>query len=1110
MKQTVALFLLFFVISCKQKMDQPLFQLMDHTGIDFDNKVVDGKLDNSFLFRNFYNGGGVAAGDLNNDGLADIVFTSNMGENKIYMNKGNFKFEDVTAKSGFRQDSMWSTGVVFADINNDGWLDIFICNSGNMSNGNRRNKLYINNHDMTFTESAAKYGLDIVGYTTQVSFFDYDNDGDLDCFMINNSPIPVNTLNNANRRDLPESQWNVADFLKGGGNHLFRNDNGHFTEVTQQAGIHTSLISFGLGVSVADINGDNWPDIYVSNDSYERDYLYINQKDGTFKDETDSCIEHMSMSSMGADIADINNDGYPEIFTTDMLPEDHYRLKTMGSFDNIDLFNSKIQAGFSYQYPKNCLQLNNGDGKFIDIANITGVSATDWSWGALMFDADNDGYNDIFVCNGINRDVTNLDFMDFFANDVIQKMVLTGKKENVDEVVKKIPQKPLLNKAYKNLGNLQFKDVGESWGFTQSSYSNGAAYADLNNDGSLDLIINNENGPAFIYKNNSRQLNKNHFLGIFLKGLAKNTFAVGSKIKVYIGDEILTREVIPSRGFQSSVAYKQIFGLGKAPKIDSMVVLWPDKTYSSFENPPVDTMLVIHQPANAKLYPGTSPILPENSFFVPVKSNFEKHQEDENIDFYYERNIPEMLSREGPKVTVGDVNSDGLADLYIGGTKGHPGQIYLQTTTGQFIKKNEPDFNQFADFEDDAVLFFDADHDGDLDLYVGPGGNNSQPFSRQMQSRLFKNDGKGNFTIDVNAFSANGMNTGVAIDYDINHDGFPDLFIGGRNFPREYGISPESFLYINDGKGHFTDIAKIKNPDIAKIGMVTGAVFADVTGDSSKELIITGEWMAPRIFSWKSDHFVEIKSNLNSLFGLWQTVSAADLNNDGKTDLILGNIGENFYLRPDSLNPAKIWINDFNENGSMDKILTYTVNGKDMPVFLKHDLQVEIPSIKKQNLKHEDYATKSIQQLFPEEVMKKSTVKEFNFPSSVVAINEGNGNFRIEKLPIMAQLSSINAIRCMDVDHNGTMDLISGGNLTCFLPQFERLDASFGDVLLNDGKGNFKWVPQKKTGLHVEGMVRDIAEIPGLNGTKILFLRNNDYPLLYNFRRPEKAIVKTP
>lgn len=1087
-----------------------MFELMANTGINFDNHVEDEEINNSFLFRNFYNGGGVAIGDINNDGLADVLLTSNMGENKLYLNKGNFKFEDVTAKSGFRQDSMWSTGVVLVDINNDGWLDIFICNSGRMADGNRRNKLYINNHDLSFTESAARYGLDIVGYTTQVSFFDYDGDGDLDCFMINNSPIPVNTLNNANRRDLPDSAWNVASFLKGGGNHLYRNDNGHFTEVTQQAGIHSSLISFGLGVSVGDINGDGWPDVYVSNDSYERDYLYINQKNGTFKDETDDWIQHMSMSSMGADIGDINNDGFPEIFTTDMLPEDDYRLKTMGAFDNIDLFNSKLKAGFSYQYVKNCLQLNNKNGKFLEIANFSGVSATDWSWGALMFDADNDGYNDIYVCNGVNRDVTNLDFMDFFANDVYQKMVLTGKKKSVDEVLKKIPQTPMANKAYRNLGNLKFGDVSQSWGFTQTAFSNGAAYGDLNNDGALDLVINNENGPAFVYKNNSREINKNNFLGIFLKGSVKNPFAIGSKISVYIGDQIFNREVVPSRGFQSSVDYKQIIGLGKKAKIDSMIIVWPDRTFSKYDHLPIDTVLIIQQPNSHNLFPDTASVTPAVTLLASIKNNFEKHQEDDNVDFYYERNIPEMLSREGPKAAVGDVNGDGIEDIYIGGTKGHPGQIYLQTKSGEFIKKKEPLFDQYIDFEDEAVLFFDADNDGDLDLFVGPGGNSNQTISRQMQSRLYKNDGKGNFTIDVNAFPPNGMNTGVAIAYDFNHDGFPDLFVGGRSYPREYGVSPSSYLYINDGRGRFTDIAKTKNPDIANIGMVTGAVWADVSGDAAKELIITGEWMAPRIFSYNGDHFIEIKSNLNHLSGWWQTITTADVNGDGKVDVILGNIGENFYLRPDSANPVKLWINDFNQNGSLDKILTYTINGRDMPVFLKHDLQDQIPAIKKQNLKHEDYARKSIQELFSAEVIKNCKVKEFNYSSSIVAINKGDGNFTIQKLPVMTQLSSVNAIRCIDVNHDGAMDLFLGGNLSYFLPQFERLDASFGDVLLNDGKGKFRWVGQKQSGLNVQGVVRDIVEIQGKNGPQILFLRNDDFPVLYHLKSTLSKPAKAP
>ncbi len=1096
--QFLFVFILILCISCNTSQKKvPLFELMKNTGINFQNNVRDGKHDNSFVFRNFYNGGGVAIGDLNNDGLPDVFLTSNMGENKIYLNKGNFKFDDVTAKSGIRQDSEWCTGVVLVDINHDGWLDIFVCSSGNMTTGNRRNKLYINNHNMTFTESAAKYGLDTRGYTTQVVFFDYDHDGDLDCFMINNSPIPINTLNNSNRRDLPDSLWPVANFLKGGGDHLYRNDNGHFHEVTGQAGIHGSLISFGLGAMVCDVNGDGYPDIYVANDSYERDYLYINQKNGTFKDEIENYMQHISMSSMGVDMADINNDGYPDFFTTDMLPENDYRLQTTGSFDNIELFRNKLKAGFYYQYVKNCLQLNNGSGKFMDIANYSGVSATDWSWGALMFDADNDGYNDIYVCNGVNRDVMNLDFLNFFANDVVQKMVLTGKKAGIDEVLNKIPQHPLANRAFRNLGNLQFADAGNSWGFTQPSFSNGAAYGDLDNDGDLDLVVNNENGPAFVYRNNARQLNRNHYIGVFLKGDSLNTFAVGSQVRVYEGKQILDRVVMPSRGFQSSMDYKQIIGLGKLTTIDSLEVIWPDNSYSRYYHPGTDTVLVLQEPLFNKKFVNQAPNLPPKTLLEPVPSHFDKHTEDDYVDFYYERNIPEMLSREGPKATVGDVNGDGLEDIFIGGTAGHPGQLYLQTPDGKFVKKKEPSIDQFMDFEDEAVLFFDADGDGDLDLYIGPGGNNSPPDSRPMQERLFKNDGKGNFTLDAAAFPSNGENIGVALAYDFNHDGKLDLFVGGRSVPRDYGSAPESYLYINDGNGHFRDVAKTKAPGLATIGMVTGAVMADVTGDGAQELVVTGEWMAPRIFALKGDRLEEVKTNLSNMDGLWQTVTAADVNGDGKTDLILGNMGENFYLHPDETHPVKLWMNDFDGNGTVEKILSFTVDGKDMPVFLKQDLEPQFPAIKQQHLSYADFATKSIQDLFSPEQISSCVVKTFNYTPSCIAINRGNGKFDIEKLPVMAQLSSVNAIQSLDLNQDGYPDLVAGGNQYGFPPQFGRLDASFGDVMLNDGKGNFSWRNPAKSGLQVEGEIRDLKVIKEKDGTYLLFLRNDDYPVLY-------------
>ena len=1086
--------------SCHQEHPTPLFTLLDNTGIDFSNKVVDGKLANSFLFRNFYNGGGVAIGDINNDGLADVLLTSNMGENKLYLNKGNFHFEDITAKAGLRQDSMWSTGAVMADVNGDGWLDIYICNSGHMQDGHRKNKLYINNHNGTFTDSAAQYGLDISAYTTQVSFFDYDGDGDLDCFMINNSPIPVNTLNNANRRDLPDAQWPVAPFLKGGGDHLFRNDNGHFTEVTRDAGIHGSLISFGLGVSIGDVNGDGLPDVFVSNDSYERDYLYINQGNGTFRDELEDRISHTSFSSMGADLADINNDGYPEIFTTDMLPDNDLRLKTLGAFDNISLYNAKLKAGFFHQYMKNCLQLNDGLGHFMDIANYSGVSASDWSWGALIFDMDNDGQNDIFVCNGVNKDVTNLDFMDFFANDVIEKMVLTGKKEEIDEILKKIPVNPMFHKAYCNKGNFRFEDASAAWGFTRPSFANGAAYGDLDNDGDLDLVINNENGPAFVYKNNSRETTGNHYIAFNLKGTKKNTFAIGAKVKIYGPQNLEYRELVPSRGFQSSVDYKITIGLGKQTSIDSAIIIWPNQTLTKITHPAIDTLYTVAQNGSGQRPQLQSPIDSSKLLLQKVPSSFDKHIEDENTDFYYELNLPKMLSREGPRAAVGDLNGDGLEDIVIGGAKGHPAQVYLQQPDGRFIKKSNPAFDTFADFEDVAVTLIDADKDGHPDLFLGPGGNFAQSDSRQMQLRLFKNDGKGHFTLDAGAFPnlLNGCNTGVALAADFNGDGFPDLFVGGRSVPREYGSSPASRIFINDGKGHFTDIAPAKNPDIAVLGMITSAAWADLQGNKHNELVIAGEWMAPHIFAWQKDHFVEQPTNLGDKYGWWESLAVQDVNGDGLPDLILGNIGENFYLRPDPAHAVKLWVYDFDHNGIPDIILTRTVDGRDMPVFLKHEMERQLPMLKKQNLKHQDYAQKTIHDLLPAEQLDSALVRRFDYCPSIIAYNRGNGRFDIQPLPVMVQLSSVNAIQCVDINGDGHIDLVMGGNEFGFLPQFGRLDASRGHVLLGDGKGQFTWIPPFRSGLNLAGQIRDIQTIRSDKKTGLLFLQNDEYPILYH------------
>jgi enediyne biosynthesis protein E4 len=1112
-KKNLLLYIVSFItilLSCKNDQSEKktaLFQLMEKTGIGFVNTVQDNDSINILNYRNFYNGGGVAIGDINNDGLADIFFTANQGSNKLYLNKGDFKFEDISAKAGFANKKQFSTGVVMADINHDGWLDIYVCNAGNMHDPElRKNQLFINNHNLVFTDSAEQYGLADDGYSTQASFFDYDLDGDLDCFIINNSPIPVNSLNYPQLRDVPAKDWQVPDYLKGGGDHLYRNDNGHFNEVTQQAGIHGTLMSFGLGVTIGDVNGDNYPDVYVSNDFFERDYLYINQKNGTFKDELENWVQHSSYASMGADFGDINNDGYPEIFTTDMLPADDYRLKTTLSFDDIDLYRLKEKNGFYHQFLQNTLQLNNRNGKFMDIAHYSGVSASEWSWGGLMLDADNDGLIDLYVCNGIYRDLTNQDFLDFDANDIKEKMIATGKKDLM-ELVNKIPSIAVPNKMFRNLGNLKFADEGESWGMTQNSFSNGAAYADLDNDGDLDMVVNNVNEPAFIFKNYSREQNHYNYIGISLKGKNENDFAIGSKILVYKDKEILSREVIPSRGFQSSMDYKQIIGIGTATDVDSMTIIWPDLTVTRINHPGINKVHSLLQPESG---PKATSIIVSNQdpLFITKKSNFEKHQENDYIDFYQERAIPEMLSCEGPKAATGDVNADGLDDIYISGTSQHSGQLYIQLANGEFIKKEEPAFNSFSTFEDAAVLMFDCDNDSDLDLFISGGGNEAMPSSRELQHRLFINDGKGNFQLSGDAFPVNKDNIAAVASYDFDKDGDPDLFVGARCVSKQYGVTPLSHIYINNGKGIFSDMPADKMQGIDNAGLVTGAVWADLDGDKEKELVIAGEWMAPRIFKFQQDHFVELPTNLSGKSGWWQTVAAKDLNADGKEDLVFGNFGDNFYLHPDDKNPVKIWMNDFDGNGVIDKIISRTIEGKDKPVFMKRDVQDGLPVLKKQNLRHAVYAKKAIQELFTNEQLKKAEVKEVNYSSSCIAFSKGNGNFEIQPLPVVVQLSSVRAVAFADVNDDGNTDLVLGGNEFNFQPQLGRLDASPGYVLLNDGKGNFTLADERESGLGLNGMVRNIAVIKEKKGNCLLFLQNNEYPVLYRLKKKESAKKK--
>ena len=1085
------------LVSCERDTElaseATLFELMsnDSLGINFVNEVLNSEDFNIFNYRNFYNGGGVGLGDINNDGLLDIFLSSNMGTNKLYLNKGDWKFEDISVSAGIEEAGKWSTGVVMIDINGDQLLDIYVCNAGFQEGTDQENALFINNGDLSFSNQAEAYGLNDGGYTTHAAFFDFDLDGDLDIYILNNSFIPVNTLNYSNMRELRAEDWDVKEFLKGGGDKLLRNEGNTFVDVSKEMGIYGSLIGFGLGVTVGDVNGDRYPDIYISNDFFERDYLYINQQGKKFSEELENRIDQISHSSMGADMADINNDGHPEIFVTDMLPDDEYRLKTTTSFDNINLRRLKLKQGFYNQFMHNTLQLNDGSGKFQEVSYYADVAASDWSWGALIFDADNDRYNDILVCNGIYHDVIDQDFIDFFANDVLQQMALSGKKEEMDSVINSMPSVPVKNKAFRNNSKFQFEDVSDEWGLTQETFSNGAAYGDLDNDGDLDLVINNLNQDLSVYKNNS---DPQSYLGFELIGEGSNSLAIGSRIEIHYSNTVHMKELIPSRGFQSSVDTRMYFGFPDLrPDIDSIIVKWPTGMISIIENYEWNTLNTIEESLTPKLDLENAD--PKQTVFKEVDHGFDPHEEDDFIDFYYERNIPNQLSHEGPCSAIADVNNDGHVDIFIGGADGQSASLYLYSN-GKYVKHQQDYFDKFKAMEDTAAKFFDADSDGDMDLIVGSGGNNVQYNPRAFTDRLYINT-NGNFELKFNALPKESFNTSVFETFDYDGDGDLDLFIGTRSIPGYYGISPGSRILNNNGKALFMDVTKFVVPELLLAGMITDAKVADILDNKGEELIIVGEWMSPKVLAFNGQNFDIVSTEMDSLAGWWQSITAVDIDNDNDLDLVLGNIGQNFYMKADSENPLRMWINDYDQNNSMEKIITRTIDGKDMPIVMKRDLTDQLAILKKQNLKHSEYANKSIHELFPDSSLVRSTVKQINFLSSVVAINESKGKFRIQELPMEAQLSCVNEIVAVDYNKDGNQDLVLAGNNHYFLPQFSMLGSNKGQVFENNGNGSFKYVDNTRSGLDIKGVTRSLQLIEQ-NGEKyLLALRNDDKAKLY-------------
>ena len=1060
------------------------------TGIKFRNPLQFTETFNVLTYGNFYYGGGVSIGDINKDGLSDIYFTGNMVGSRLYLNQGDFKFKEIAKQAGVFAEGLWNTGTTMADVNGDGLLDIYVCRSAASNPEKRKNLLFVNNGDLTFTEKGSEFGVDDSGYTTQGAFFDYDNDGDLDLYILNHSVLEYSTLGKMTRYHKKLKNEAYSD-------KLLRNDNGRFVNVTDDSGLISNILGFGLGIALSDINNDGFIDIYVSNDFNEQDYLYLNNGDGTFKEGLENYIGHTPLYSMGSDIADINNDGFTDIMALDMLPEGNHRIKMTSGPDNYEKLNHLKQNGFYNQTMRNMLQLNRGGDYFSEIGQFSGVSNTDWSWASLFTDLDNDGYKDLFITNGYKKDYTNMDFLNYIVQEKINERK-NNVKIKLTELIDKMPSILEENYTYKNNGDLTFTKMNVDWGIDQKTFSNAAAYADLNNDGQMDLIVTNLENQAFIYRNNSKKFSQNNYLKIALEGMGKNSMGIGAKVKVKAGGMTQTQEMFNTRGYQSSVDFNLNFGIGKSKTIDQVEVIWPNQKKQIITTVQPNQKLTLFQKDATLDVEGNK--VAKNQIFQEVKKIDFTHKENNYNDFKREIMLPHMLSTLGPKLAVGDVNGDGLEDAFIGGAKGVVGGIFLQTRSGGFVQSSKINLKSDAASEDMGALFFDADGDKDMDLYVVSGGNEFDKTDPALKDRLYINRGKGNFVKSKNNlpdFISSGSIV-KATDYD--QDGDQDLFVGARVLPNEYPYAPNSYLLENNGKGIFKDVTEKKAMGLKNIGMVSDALWTDFNGDTLPDLMLVGEWMPITLFVNQNGNFKNISEEVGfkNSEGWWNALAQADFDQDGDMDYVAGNFGLNSQLKTSVDYPIGIYAKDYDNNGSVDPILSCYDEGKNYPVFSKDDIQQQLTILKNRFVRYKEYAGLTMDQVFtPEELKGSKVLYAKNFETSFIE-NLGNGQFKVSALPKATQFSPIYGLTTGDFNQDGHLDIVMGGNFTASRVKFGHYDAIKGICLLGDGKGQFKHINASDSGLMVSGEVRDIQKIVSVQGEEhLIFSRNNDSPKIF-------------